>query len=462
MLDHDPLDILYGNGGASGLHAFVSSATHKDFAMAEDRSAGIGSARPLASFGLARDGEYNDEASSESDELLGAEYAAYSQPTAAGANGQARSPGERSTFHDEESLNGDLSGLLGRAKFFADAQQQHFPENTNVQHDSQCRTRWHDLDLDEPAAGTSLPRAFSGRNSEDPGHVQWEAASFRNFAKEEDSFFSPSQTPGVHEYVNVGGGATQKTEGERNRQGAPRATRGVRTATGLNGSSAASVYEFRCKELEGRLASVEKEASAYADKLADMHDALRAAVERADEADRREQPLKAQVQRLQTEVRRNATNRGALEELSEQRLRAARAERDLLTEQLAMASEEIAMRDAALADSAIFMQELKRRNATLQQNLHDLLVKIGENGGSLPGARPQPESPKSEGVFGLEHIKEKIEQAVREAAALPESERKERIKSLRLRWHPDKNPVLEEFATEVTKIINEAVDKLAS
>ena len=31
------------------------------------------------------------------------------------------------------------------------------------------------------------------------------------------------------------------------------------------------------------------------------------------------------------------------------------------------------------------------------------------------------------------------------------------LKELRLRWHPDKNPVLQEFATEVTKIINEAI-----
>ena len=44
-----------------------------------------------------------------------------------------------------------------------------------------------------------------------------------------------------------------------------------------------------------------------------------------------------------------------------------------------------------------------------------------------------------------------------EANACEESERKVRLKDLRLRWHPDKNPVLEEFATEVTKIINEAI-----
>ncbi len=40
------------------------------------------------------------------------------------------------------------------------------------------------------------------------------------------------------------------------------------------------------------------------------------------------------------------------------------------------------------------------------------------------------------------------------------SERKEKIKNLRLRWHPDKNPVLQEFATEVTKIINDTINRL--
>lgn len=31
------------------------------------------------------------------------------------------------------------------------------------------------------------------------------------------------------------------------------------------------------------------------------------------------------------------------------------------------------------------------------------------------------------------------------------------IKALRLRWHPDKNPILTEFATEVSKVLNAAV-----
>lgn len=57
----------------------------------------------------------------------------------------------------------------------------------------------------------------------------------------------------------------------------------------------------------------------------------------------------------------------------------------------------------------------------------------------------------------MDSIKNSIETALEEIKDLPEDERKKQIKALRLRWHPDKNPVLTEFATEVSKIINGAV-----
>ena len=63
-------------------------------------------------------------------------------------------------------------------------------------------------------------------------------------------------------------------------------------------------------------------------------------------------------------------------------------------------------------------------------------------------------------VFSLKNVKESIETAVREAGSLPEDQQRAKIKQLRLRWHPDKNPVLGEFAAEVTKIINAAVEEL--
>lgn len=67
------------------------------------------------------------------------------------------------------------------------------------------------------------------------------------------------------------------------------------------------------------------------------------------------------------------------------------------------------------------------------------------------------EKEKESSSFSLASIKEAIESAVNETLDLQEEERKSRVRSLRVRWHPDKNPILREFATEVTKIINESV-----
>ena len=53
-----------------------------------------------------------------------------------------------------------------------------------------------------------------------------------------------------------------------------------------------------------------------------------------------------------------------------------------------------------------------------------------------------------------------IQKAVAEAAALPEAERKKKIRSLRLKWHPDKHDLLKEMASEVTKMINEEVEAM--
>ena len=59
--------------------------------------------------------------------------------------------------------------------------------------------------------------------------------------------------------------------------------------------------------------------------------------------------------------------------------------------------------------------------------------------------------------FVMGNVQASIEEAVKEIKMLPEDERKKQIKALRFRWHPDNNPVLTEFATEVSKTINAAV-----
>lgn len=73
----------------------------------------------------------------------------------------------------------------------------------------------------------------------------------------------------------------------------------------------------------------------------------------------------AQVERLQTENRRHASNRTAVEQLFNQKLDLSNSERDMLAMQLAQAYEEIAVRDASLADSAAYMQVRKSFYACL-------------------------------------------------------------------------------------------------
>ncbi|EKX54293.1 hypothetical protein GUITHDRAFT_160620 [Guillardia theta CCMP2712] len=190
-------------------------------------------------------------------------------------------------------------------------------------------------------------------------------------------------------------------------------------------STRSSIYEYRAQELQKRLSIVEAEAQTYADSLAEMHHVLKPSclLPLTLFFSKREKSLRSHIERLQIYV---------------QKLEASRNERDMLTLQLGTAYEEIAMRDAALADSAAYMQALKRRNAELQIQLRTLLLE--RNQGKAEKAQA---SESEDNIFGLAHIRSKIEEAVKEAAQLKESERKDKIKQLRIRWHPDKNPVLQ-------------------
>ncbi|MEW5316917.1 MAG: hypothetical protein WDW38_008256 [Sanguina aurantia] len=59
-------------------------------------------------------------------------------------------------------------------------------------------------------------------------------------------------------------------------------------------------------------------------------------------------------------------------------------------------------------------------------------------------------------------IRASIFAAVAEAFSCSEEERKKKLRQLQLRWHPDKNPVLADLATEVSKMINEAIARMGS
>ena len=65
-------------------------------------------------------------------------------------------------------------------------------------------------------------------------------------------------------------------------------------------------------------------------------------------------------------------------------------------------------------------------------------------------------------LLSLPRMRAAIEAAVAETEAMEEGQRKQRLAALRLRWHPDRNPVLQELATEVSKTLNAAIDASAA
>ena len=294
------------------------------------------------------------------------------------------------------------------------------------------------------------PRIYLGVNKVMTGIRNQEPASQERAGREGLGHASTGQDARRRQpFREIPNACDVNTGGSGGSDGGPRGGKDQK-GRGLGG---AGVYEFRCQELQKRLVIAEEEAATYAASLQELHQMLKVTVDQALQARQREESLQAQVERLQMEARRHATHRSSLESIYTQKLDSSRHDRDMLALQLGAAMEEIAMRDAALADSAAYMQVLKRRNADLQLQVRALLAARDQN----LAPPPPPAAEEGSSVFGLAHIKAKIEAAVAEANACEESERKVRLKDLRLRWHPDKNPVLEEFATEVTKIINEAI-----
>ncbi len=126
---------------------------------------------------------------------------------------------------------------------------------------------------------------------------------------------------------------------------------------------------------------------------------------------------------------------------------------DALTE-LAMALEEVGAAQVALAGAELERRELRQRLRWLEA--HQQSGRAAQcSGGIDAGAGGEAEGPVS-----VAAVRREVEAAVLEATACEEGERRQRIRALQLRWHPDKNPVLRELATEVTKMINEAVERM--
>jgi len=175
----------------------------------------------------------------------------------------------------------------------------------------------------------------------------------------------------------------------------------------------------------------------------------------------------AQVERTCAQLQRQAVGL----QMSAQK---AMAERDAALAERGLALADAACMQAMLQDAGRFIEHLKKENHLLDARLHAARHETASYASAYAHASSEQQraaaaaqaaaleaqramEQQEEHGFSLASIKQAIEEAVAESAALGEEERKAKIKAMRLRWHPDKNPVLKEFATEVSKVLNEAV-----
>eukprot|EP01043_Picozoa_sp_COSAG02_P020529 COSAG02_NODE_1016_length_15190_cov_128.667418_8_plen_393_part_00 len=195
--------------------------------------------------------------------------------------------------------------------------------------------------------------------------------------------------------------------------------------------------------------------------------------------------LRTQLERAirqRDEAQHNAAKATALlkhqTELAAQKLSKVEDERDEAIMQLVLSQEDVHALRAQMEDAALYIASLKQRNAQMEMAalsaLHQRDEATAEAAYYEQGAEAafeyaakaarsvNSDTSGDDGVFSTTNIKRSIEKAVQDMAALPEEEQRKKIKQLRLRWHPDKNPVLGEFAAEVTKIINDCVENLKS
>jgi hypothetical protein len=195
----------------------------------------------------------------------------------------------------------------------------------------------------------------------------------------------------------------------------------------------------------------------------------------APEASARERALHARLAALEGELRR-ARLAGALREM-----RAAcgdlagatlaqaaaagspgAAPRRRAEEAEAVAAEARAERDAALARCATLEERLATATDTiaLLRRRLEAAEATGCGGSGSYTAPQQPAEPPASA-----RVREAVAAAVAAAEALPAPLRRRRLRSLRLRWHPDKHggeggDALAALATEVTQALNEQVEAM--
>lgn len=142
---------------------------------------------------------------------------------------------------------------------------------------------------------------------------------------------------------------------------------------------------------------------------------------------------------------------------------AALMERDVALDALEEERSDHNATELLLSDAAEYVRHLKQSCMSMEATIRCLQRQARdsarqqqqqqETSASSPTA--SPEQP----LFGLSNTRNAIVEAVKEAASLPTEERNKKIRSLRAKWHPDKHDVLKDMASEVLKMINEAVDK---
>ena len=128
-----------------------------------------------------------------------------------------------------------------------------------------------------------------------------------------------------------------------------------------------------------------------------------------------------------------------------------RRQRNEAIEDLIGAQADMKGQEAALRDADQYIKYLKKK--LLETELQ--AAKAGA-AAAAAGMRRRGSVTRTTGtVFDSGRIKEEIRRTLKEAAKLGEKEKKAKVRSLMMKWHPDKNPVLRDMATELTKIINE-------
>ncbi|KXZ43143.1 hypothetical protein GPECTOR_100g15 [Gonium pectorale] len=210
----------------------------------------------------------------------------------------------------------------------------------------------------------------------------------------------------------------------------------------------------KCSAMEEQLTESGAACTSYAARLARSEEAARRLRVETDLARERERQLQQDVARLEALLEASKLQAS----FSEARYAATLAEERSRSERL-RAMRDDALQQATLADSALYVRYLRKRLLELElAAARQQQERQQEKGASrAAGADAGAKDAAGPGVFSLASIRAAITAAVAEAAACGEEERRRRVRQLQLRWHPDKNPVLTEFATEVTKMINEAV-----